>query len=989
MSLRGARAKKRSRFSLQPKKPLVRYGRFHVPGNWKISDQEEFLTISRLSKVLLLSLVIIPGILLPSFAYYQFNIVPSLNVNSNYDPFTLLWNGTTPAVSQSGNGPIAFKSLVNATCFVSCGGIPIDTVLPLPAFTVGTGDTLIVEIYNDGPYNAFVVTDTQGNTFTQKASSITGLGGFSGQSTHIYSASASATGSDTITTSTSGGSQQIWGATASDYSGSIGFGNTATQQNDVSDGTSGTSTITITAAATSSFVVEAFLLGGTGGVAPRASPASSQTLRNEYSLSGGIVDTATEITGISGASSLGISFSAPSGGTFWSHVGLELTSVPSLSNCPQGYNCQLATTDNVGNLKLTANATFPGIAVTKSPVDVATSSAKELFFYETWHNATNLSVASPFGWFLTVNGTLPSQSGYFPLNDTSVVLAIIVYPNAGDTSKNYYEYMAKAPGQGLLRSSGSVANPYPTCPQTSTIYLCAGSQTVAGTQYQAISTTLNYTGNAGNVGANGFSLLCVDATPAQAPPTSNFCSSATQTPTLSPCTGSSQEYCATTLLPFLNIQSGPFYLGFWSSASQSATIQFGSSSSGAASQRANSIWYWVPNPSCPPTCSVTDTGGYFGWLGKALGGAWDAVSGVFSPIVTPILNAGNSLMLAFATAFSVAGSYIVNGFITLLNSIGNLVGFGPIGTDLANLIAGGLTLLSNGLVWLITGLTWIVSLAARANDIVTILVTWAGPLFATLISWTLAGVNSIGFVATILYWGFLGISLLIVTLEILLFFLLVGDYGGEGFIAWFETSKWFIFGTGIRLMTEIFNFGLDIISAVISILPKPFVQMSGIAHWPRIPIFIVGGSPTLPNGSMEAARSGNLFTMFGWIVGMVFTLSYESSTLPGSIAGLVPAAAPELTPIATLLNLFYVVLFLAGTMLIFLLPAQLANAFPILDLGRVPGRSVKLSVKGPGVSVSHIAVKRGMAKRRFKRFVSKRLEAKKLIERTVEEQATA
>jgi len=595
------------------------------------------------------------------------------NPLSNYDPFTLLWNGTSPAVMGSGSGPIVFNSKVNA----SLSGMSV----VLPGLAVSSADTIVVTMVGPNAFDfgcsvasAIAISDSQTNSYTLRVQSPDVVGG--GANTCIYTAPASATATDTITVSTAP-HNEVWRIAALDYSGAIGFGNTGTDERTVSP--TGTSTLTMTIASTSSVIVEAFDIDTPGSVT--VTETSGQTVRNFFTTGAPTaqdVEISTDVSGFSGSSSISLSWTISgtpcTNPNFCriSHSGLELKSVSSISACAIGYNCIISGTDASGNIKLNANSTTAAVTLTKAPIDVSTSSAKELLFYETWRNSTNLSVAQPWGWYLTTNSTLPTQAKYFPLNDTNIVLANLVYPNAGDTSKNYYEYMAKTgASQSLLATSGAGTNPFPSCPQSSTLYLCAGSQTSSGTQFLGISTTLNYTGNAGNTGNNGFSLLCVDSTPTQAPPTTNYCSSATQTPTVSPCTGSSQEVCATTTLPFLNMQSGPFYLGFWSGAGQSATILFGSSSTGVAAQRANSVWYWVPNPTTA-TPSTVDTGGFFGPVIKALLGI-----GVW--IVANIVSFITFLTTVIAPFLAAVFSVLVNVLQGELNALGGFFGWGNIG----------------------------------------------------------------------------------------------------------------------------------------------------------------------------------------------------------------------------------------------------------------------------------------------------------------------
>jgi hypothetical protein len=124
------------------------------------------------------------------------------------------------------------------------------------------------------------------------------------------------------------------------------------------------------------------------------------------------------------------------------------------------------------------------------------------------------------------------------------------------------------------------------------------------------------------------------------------------------------------------MQSGPFYLGFWSSAGQSATIQFGTSNIGAAAQRANSVWYWVPNPTTATPATV-DTGGFFGPIVKALLGIgiW-----IVTNVLAFLVYIGSVVWPLFAATWG----FLANAVKTVLDSIGNFFGLGPLGTQLVS-----------------------------------------------------------------------------------------------------------------------------------------------------------------------------------------------------------------------------------------------------------------------------------------------------------------
>ncbi|HYT41777.1 MAG TPA: hypothetical protein VEP90_05485, partial [Methylomirabilota bacterium] len=356
--------------------------------------------------------------------------------------------------------------------------------------------------------------------------------------------------------------------------------------------------------------------------------------------------------------------------------------------CPAGYTCQNAFNDVNNLLNLKANSTFPGIAISNSPIDFASAASKELFWFETWTNSTNI-VSQPIAWFLTTNQTLATQTNYNPLNDSSVILINIMYPNPTNGIKNYYNYQAKTAGQSLISTSGTETNPYPTCPQSATLYICSQSTAAFGTAFHDFSMTMNYTGTASAGGPNGASLTCSDTTPGVGPNTYDFCLSAYAP---SPCASANAPACSTRVFPYLNVNQGPYYIGYWSAAGQTGNIQFGTSNSGAFSRRANMAFVWVPNP-CGGTAvncaqSTTDTGGFFGWLGHTVGTAFSIAGNTLGNAFSPLLNVGGSIMGAFISALVQGLSILIQGFIAVFNVIGNLLGLGNIGTDLAQVMSG-------------------------------------------------------------------------------------------------------------------------------------------------------------------------------------------------------------------------------------------------------------------------------------------------------------
>src|SRR6266705_3136231 len=303
--------------------PLIRNnGRYGELGHWGKRSGRRFTKKKILLLGTLLSLSLIFAI------SHNGNIIPVVNAGDYNSSFshtrTNIFNDQNflGPTGHAGGG-LVFNSKVNATCAISCASG--STVLVFPALTVTLGDTIIFEFWASSAIaSTFTITDTQSNSYVQKVSFIHSNPGLN---VFIRETQTSTTGSDTITLTSS--APDAFAGVASDYSGAIGFGNTATNGGSGGVGpTTGTSTITITSASSSSFIVEFMAVSATGGICTITS-ASSQTLRNEYTNAGGSTGSgATDITGLSGSSSLGLSWSCGSDQDQFSHAGLELTQSP-------------------------------------------------------------------------------------------------------------------------------------------------------------------------------------------------------------------------------------------------------------------------------------------------------------------------------------------------------------------------------------------------------------------------------------------------------------------------------------------------------------------------------------------------------------------------------------------------------------------------------------------------------------------------------------
>jgi len=638
----------------------------------KITKPRTFRKFDKMEQFLILSLVLFVGIFTSAYGYYQFNVVPTLP-NASNDPFTLIYNGTS--------GPVYIPTYITTQQFQGCD--PGDAFCSLN-IAVKKGDLISVTdfCFTTPPASDIVITDSQGNTYTQQSTFLTG--GALGTCDQQFTAFASATGTDTITPN----GYATWTSyIVSTFSGVLSIEPIVISK----DSPSTTVSTIITSYATNSILLESAVLGYSGTSGNETYNSGQTNIFKTCETEGGVFICYSNARNSGTITNNTITFGNSAQAYHNVHEGLLLKGTS--NTCIFGYTCQNARGDIDGVLNLSANSTYPGIAVSNSPIDFSSAASKELFWYETFQfNGTHNS--QPFGWFLTTNQTFANQANYQPFNDSSVVLLNIAYPVGSVV--NYYDYQAKTSGQSLLTASGLGQNPYPTCPQTSTLYICAHGNVVSSAQFRAFSMTMNYTGTTGSASPNGASLTCDDSSPTVGPNIYDFCLLPQDT---TPCT-TNAFVCGTTLFPYLNVNGGPYYLGFWSAAGQTGNIQFGTSANGPFARRANLAFVWVPNP-CGGTAvnctqSTTDSGGFLGWLGHTVGTAFSVAGNVLGMSFSPLLNIGGSVMGAAMSAIVQAVSILILAYRVSLNYIGTLLGLGNLGDILFAVLTSIGALIVNG-----------------------------------------------------------------------------------------------------------------------------------------------------------------------------------------------------------------------------------------------------------------------------------------------------
>lgn len=948
MSLKPLRAKRRSR-----KHPRLVEG-----GNWNFHPLSfHWNPSARFSKVLMLSLIIAGIALVPLYGYYHFQVQPALQ-NGNRDPFTTIWNGQIPntfSTQNAGSSTITFNSKVNAT-----GARNANSPISLPAITVTSGDTIIVTLSsrdNTGvDYGkSTTVTDTQSNTYTTRVFIIgQACCGFD-YNTFVYTAKASATGSNTITLNNPLDQIVYTSLVGLDYSGVKGFGNIANQTYTSSSQT-GTNSLSITTATTGSVILETYA-GGSASATTLASPNSGQTIRNDFIA---VVQTSDK-TGISGSNSQSYNWNNPSlncsagslcGFTF---VMLELTNTQSAILCEQvGYHCSNSSIIN-GDINLNATSGRNAVVLDTSQIDLSTGVNKSIAFGQliTASPCSPQCANSEVAWFLTVNGTTVTNNStlnnlsllnYNPLNDTSVALEVLrVWTST--TSVNYYVYMQRTLGQAS-RISGQSDNPYSsgTCPQSSTIFLCTVS--THGTNAGSLSLALNFTGNSNGSG-NGESYLCIDAgagsTTCQLGGKNNVQVNLANT-----------NFAINFTQPWINIQQ-KYYLGYWSSSPQIVNSPTVVTSDTVGSTFSPVISLYTPSGS-----GKTNGQDFFGWIGSSLGGAWNQVAGALAPITNPVFAFGNSLLSVFISGLIQAGNLLIKGLtvlesimVSVMNTIGNFLGWGNVGTSMQQLINAMVTLFTNGSVATFFGdLPTVVS---RFIDYINVAIPWLPIAFNIASNVILLGVNAIVFIPTLVKFIFFWVSGVFVIVLIVFWFIYTGDDALGGMLAFLETAEWFIFGLGVGLVSNIVNFFLDIVTYLIGLIPKPLVQM--VAHaMPRLPIVQTGAHFISPSFDLGEVRAGNMLSILSWMIGLTFLDWYEQVTpaLPGSIGSLLPSAASALTPLTGLLPLLEIITALTGAIALIFWPMTKIMEYALGDISGIPvtmGPGRRLNAGPSGISV--------------------------------------
>src|SRR5438445_9969194 len=335
-------------------------------------------------------------------------------------------------------------------------------------------------------------------------------------------------------------------------------------------------------------------------------------------------------------------------------------------------------------LVLTPNSTTTAVALTKVSSSFSVLSGKQMYDLFTWNTALRCcALSKQFGFYLTTNGTLPTQPQYLPYTDPSVSFLWLTEATSSTTYDTFL-FFKRGETQSIATGDVGCFAPSSTCFMHFQ-WLNATTKTVNGVNTEMI---LNFTGATSTVSS------------CRAPGVGNNCSTLAIDPFRSP---SQQANVTSQVLPWFNFQSQSYYVGFYASfglgitGTSSIGFTFDGNAGGASlcSQSFGSNGFpcmdmnlYIPSPTVSNPANI-DTGGWFGPIIRAL-----ISIGVFiaQNIINFLAFLARVLFPVLATVFGI----LSNALVAVLNAIGNFFGLGNIGTTISNFFTAVGNFLVNG-----------------------------------------------------------------------------------------------------------------------------------------------------------------------------------------------------------------------------------------------------------------------------------------------------
>ncbi len=492
------------------------------------------------------------------------------------------------------------------------------------------------------------------------------------------------------------------------------------------------------------------------------------------------------------------------------------------------------------------------------------------------------------------------DGGYYdPQYDPSVALLVRILPAGGGGTSFYNEALIQRTVGDTIKSENT-----PGCSPSGSCF-ANPSDTInpnGGGNPVTLGLVLNYTtqGNlatacAGATGGPGCSELAIGPG-TSVPPTVNAWT---------------QE------IPWFRIQGEQYYAGFYSLAPNSPNITNGNDlvffnfefTSGGGIFMPNDLAYYVPGPNCPGQSNGPcnpDTGGFFGPLIKSL-----VSMGIF------ILNIIFGFVAFILPAIQQALGVLEIVLTQVLNFLGNLLW--P-GSNLGTLLAGFL----NAIIQLFTNTNYgLPAFFANFPSYFTNFLAWLQITFPFLAPMFSIANAILGFAVSVVPTGVtimtLGLQMFLFgygTLILASFFIYTGDDGIGGFLTFLGTLEALSFKI-LNIIATLTNLGLDILVIIVSLIPKPLIQMSA-SKLPRLPTLETGASMSFPVMDLGEARNGNMVVYWLWSMGLYMLAWFESRnpSLPGSLGSIYAPLATNMRILSAYLPLLQAMVLISGGLLL-------------------------------------------------------------------------
>ncbi len=374
------------------------------------------------------------------------------------------------------------------------------------------------------------------------------------------------------------------------------------------------------------------------------------------------------------------------------------------------------------------------LAESKNPVgDLSVAVSKELEIMANFTsqassccaNNAGLDANYNFGFFLTTNKNLwqNGDPNWNPLTDPNVQLYMETVPLE---SKDFGVTVPKISNVLFLQKrTGETLQSEDTLGCSGSAYLCVQSRLAPESQL-GVSNWVNLNFTASSNAPQAGSATCPLSFTVGGPGCSYLISTYASV---------NAARTNTTIFPSFQLVSSTYYMGFFLGSKQTTPIVYCFDKGKCADQytpvtngctaASMEIDFCIPNPSAANP-STTDSGGFFGSVGRFLGGVGNLVvggaTGLFNTIVSPISNALSGVEGAFVTAITTAFQIIIFGFVTVMNQVGSWLGVGPIGTNIISFFS--------SVVTFVTGLfgTLFGQLVNVANTMVALMSSVSGLL---------------------------------------------------------------------------------------------------------------------------------------------------------------------------------------------------------------------------------------------------------------------